>query len=158
VFDIDANLFSDFMDTNNDLQQLLLLLHKSAPDVCFQLVLDNGGAMLLTLINDILDFSRIEARELTIEAVDFCPQKIVSDVCDLIRPKIDSKPIQIEYRIENDLPKFVKGDPARFQQIIINLVDNAAKFTAAGLITVALKIEKVEENKIMLHGIVGTRG
>jgi two-component system sensor histidine kinase/response regulator len=158
VFDIDADLFSDFMDTNNDLQQLLLLLHKSAPDVCFQLVLDNGGAMLLTLLNDILDFSKIEARELTIEAVDFCPQKIVSDVCDLIRPKIYSKPIQIEYRIENNLPKFVKGDPARFQQILLNLVDNAAKFTAAGKINVCLKVEKDVAKKIMLHGIVRDTG
>jgi PAS domain S-box-containing protein len=121
-------------------------------------MIKSSGAMLLTLINDILDFSKIEARELTIEAIDFCPQKIVSDVCDLIRPKIDSRRIQIEYRIEKDLPRFVKGDPARFQQILLNLVDNAAKFTTAGKITVGLMVEKTEDNKIMLHGIIKDSG
>jgi len=121
-------------------------------------MIKNSGAILLTLINDILDFSKIEARELSIEAIDFCPQKIVMDVCDLVRPKIASKPLAVAYQLDGNLPEFVRGDPARFQQILLNLVDNAAKFTAAGEINVSLKVERIEDKRIKLHGIVKDTG
>jgi two-component system sensor histidine kinase/response regulator len=137
-----------------------LLLETALDDTQIQYagMIKNSGAILLTLINDILDFSKIEARELSIETVDFCPQKIVMDVCDLVRPKIASKPLAVAYQLASDLPESVRGDPARFQQILLNLVDNAAKFTAAGEINVSLKVEQIEGKKIKLHGIVKDSG
>ena len=117
-----------------------------------------SGASLLSLVNDILDFSKIEAREMSLEVVNFSPRDIVLDVCRIIRPKIASKPLEVVYRPENDLPQFVKGDPARFRQIVLNLVDNSTKFTETGEINVCLKVEKVRDNKIKLHGIVKDTG
>jgi PAS domain S-box-containing protein len=137
---------------------MLLESNLDNSQIDYAATIKNSGAILLTLINDILDFSKIEAGELSLEVVDFCPKEIVLDVCNLIRPKITSKPVEVVYRVENDLPKYVKGDQARFQQILLNLVDNSTKFTEAGEIKVSLTVEMVRDKKIKLHGIVKDTG
>jgi signal transduction histidine kinase len=88
-----------------------------------------SGDVLLSLINDILDFSKIEAGELDFEGIDFDPEILAHDVCELIRPRIESKPIEILYHIGDNIPSHVRGDPLRFRQVLTNLMGNASKFT-----------------------------
>jgi signal transduction histidine kinase len=99
-----------------------------------------SGDGLLSLINDILDFSKIEAGELDFEKADFDPELIAYDVCELILPKVHSKPIEVLCTIDNNLPALVKGDPLRFRQILTNLMANAAKFTESGEIELFLGV------------------
>ena len=106
---------------------------------------------LLSLLNDLLDFSKIEARELDIEEIDFDPELLAYDTCDLIRPKIGSKPIELLCHIGNDVPYRVNGDPLRFKQILLNLMGNASKFTAAGEIELSLDIEDEEDDRLKFH-------
>ena len=89
----------------------------------------SSGEALLSLINDILDFSKIEAGELDFEEIDFDPELLAYDVCDVIRPRIGSKPIEILCRIGDNMPSTVKGDPLRVRQVLTNLMNNASKFT-----------------------------
>ncbi len=117
-----------------------------------------SGEALLELINDILDFSKIEAGELVFEEIDFDPELIAYDVCELIRPKIGKKPIEINCYIGNELPSQVKGDPLRFRQVLTNLMGNAPKFTEKGSIELLLDIEEDKGTRIKLHSQIKDTG
>ena len=117
-----------------------------------------SGDALLSLINDILDFSKIEAGELQFEKTEFDPELIVYDVCELIRPKIGSRPIEILCRIGDDVPSLVKGDPTRFRQVLTNLMGNAPKFTESGEIEISLVVEEESDVSVMLHAAVRDTG
>ncbi|MCP3943740.1 MAG: response regulator [Desulfobacteraceae bacterium] len=117
----------------------------------FTELIKRSGVSLLALINDILDFSKIEAGHLDFEEIDFDPELLIYDVCEIIRPRIELKPIEILCSIEDDIPPFVKGDPTRFRQVLINLAGNATKFTENGEIELSLNIEEETQNQIKLH-------
>jgi two-component system sensor histidine kinase/response regulator len=117
-----------------------------------------SGDGLLSLINDILDFSKIEAGELDFEKTDFDPELVAYDVCELILPKVHSKSIEVLCNIDNNLPALVQGDPLRFRQILINLMDNAAKFTESGEIELFLDVEDENETQVKLHAKVRDTG
>jgi two-component system sensor histidine kinase/response regulator len=117
-----------------------------------------SGEALLSLIDDILDFSKIEAGELDFEEINFDPELLAYDVCELIRPRIESKPIEILCRIGDNLPAHVKGDPLRFRQVLTNLAANASKFTEAGEIELSLDIEEEKDARLKLHAAVRDTG
>jgi len=118
----------------------------------------SSGEGLLSLINDILDFSKIEAGQLDFEEIDFDPELLAYDVCEMIRPKIGSKPIEILCRIGDNLPSLVKGDPLRFRQALTNLMGNAPKFTESGEIELSLNIEEDKDTQVKLHAKVRDTG
>jgi signal transduction histidine kinase len=117
-----------------------------------------SGVALLSLINDILDFSKIEAGELDFEDIDFDPELLAYDVCELIRPRVGSKPVEILCRIGDNLPSHVKGDPGRFRQVLTNLMGNAFKFTESGEIELSLDVEEEKDDRIKLHAAVRDTG
>ncbi len=113
-----------------------------------------SGETLLSLLNDILDFSKIEAGELDFEKIDFDPELLAYDVCEVIRPRIESKPIEILCHIGAELPPYVKGDPGRYRQVLTNLMGNASKFTESGEIELSLDIEAEEGGRVKLHATI----
>jgi signal transduction histidine kinase/DNA-binding response OmpR family regulator/HAMP domain-containing protein len=113
---------------------------------------------LLSLINDILDFSKIEAGQMDFEEIEFDPELLAYDVCDMIRPRVEAKPIEIMYHMGDNLPALVKGDPTRFRQILTNLIGNASKFTESGEIEITLDVEEEKEDRIKLHARVRDTG
>ncbi|MCP5103759.1 MAG: response regulator [bacterium] len=113
---------------------------------------------LVVLINDILDFSKIEAGELKLDCIDFDPELTVFDVCELIRPRLGRKPVEILCRVDDHVPAFVKGDAGRFRQIIVNLVGNAVKFTHKGEIEVSFSVAAGETGKLKLLVVVRDTG
>lgn len=96
--------------------------------------ISNAGQGLLGIINDILDFSKIEAGKLTLEAVDFQLDAVLSDVATLIADKIFAKGVELLFRVDDDVPTCLNGDPLRLTQVLLNLLSNAAKFTEQGQI------------------------
>jgi PAS domain S-box-containing protein len=117
-----------------------------------------SGESLLSLINDILDFSKIEAGQLDFEEIDFDPELLAYDVCQLIRPRIEPKPIEVLCHIGDRLPSMVRGDPTRYRQVLINLMGNAPKFTESGEIELILDVEEEEEDRIKLHAKIRDTG
>ena len=117
-----------------------------------------SGESLLSLINDILDFSKIEAGQLDFEEIEFDPELLAYDICELIRPKIESKPIEVLCRIGDNLPAMVKGDPTRYRQVITNLMGNAPKFTESGEIELSLEVEKEDEDRVLIHARIRDTG
>ena len=117
-----------------------------------------SGEFLLSLINDILDFSKIEAEKLDFEEIDFDPELLAYDVCEMLRPKIESKPIEVLCRIGDNVPSMVKGDPTRYRQILTNLMGNAPKFTESGEIELSIDIEEEKDDRVKLHAKIRDTG
>jgi CheY-like chemotaxis protein len=117
-----------------------------------------SGAALLSLINDILDFSKIESGELDFEEIPFDPELLAYDVCDLVRPKIGKRPVELLCRIDDHIPAMVMGDPLRFRQVITNLLGNAPKFTETGEIELAVKLADETESAVKLHTTIRDTG
>ncbi|MCP5049049.1 MAG: response regulator [bacterium] len=121
-------------------------------------IVSQSGDSLLSLINDILDFSKVESGELIIESIDFDPEVMAYDVCDLMRPRIGDKPVEIICRISEKVPSNVKGDPGRYRQVLINLLANAVKFTEAGEIELSIDVAKEDESSIILYAKIRDTG
>jgi len=115
------------------------------------MTIKRSGEALLALINDILDFSKVEAGQMTLEYIDFDPEITAHDICELIRPRVAGKPIEVLCRIGDSLPAVVKGDPGRFRQVLVNLLGNAAKFTDKGELELAVDVDLETDETIILH-------
>ena len=114
------------------------------------LTIKRSGEALLGLINDILDFSKVEAGQMTLEYIDFDPEITAHDVCELVRPRVIGKPIEVLCRIDNNLPANIKGDPGRFRQVLVNLLGNAAKFTEKGELELSIEVQEESDDAITL--------
>lgn len=112
---------------------------------------------LLSIINEILDFSKIEAGKMRLESVEFAPEEIAYDVCDLIQAKIGKRPIILLCRVGDKVPALVKGDRHRFRQVLLNLAENAAKFTKSGEIELSLDADDLGD-AVRIHALVRDTG
>jgi len=124
-------------------------------------VFRSSGENLLNLINDILDISKVEAGQLTIEAVDFDLEEALEKLCDIMAIRANAKGIKLACHIAPEVPAHLIGDPLRIRQILINLIGNAIKFTEKGEVAVTVKSEKLEvknKEEITLHFFVSDTG
>jgi PAS domain S-box-containing protein len=118
----------------------------------------SSAESLLALLNDLLDLSKIEAGRLELERVAFDPRQIVREVAEMMRGRAERKGLALHLELDPDLPAGVIGDPVRFRQIWVNLVDNAVKFTHQGAVTMkALALENAG-NAVTLCGVVSDTG
>ncbi len=97
-----------------------------------------SGEVLLSLLNDLLDSSKIEAGKMKLENIVFDPETVCYEVCNLIRPRLYRKPVELVCRIDDNVPANLFGDPHRFRQVLLNLMSNAAKFTGSGEVVLSL--------------------
>ncbi|MGZ8223074.1 MAG: response regulator [Methylobacter sp.] len=106
---------------------------------------------LLLIINDILDFSKIEAGKMELEMLDFHLENLVEQTTSLFQERTRSKGIMLEYKIADDVPLEIRGDPYRLRQILVNLLSNAIKFTNEG--HVQLLVQLNPDNTACRQGI-----
>jgi len=100
-----------------------------------------SGNMMLEIVNHILDYAKVEAGKLKLESVEFNLDRIIEDVFRVIRPRIQNKPIDFFFNIQESVPRNLIGDPTRLKQIFINLLDNSIKFTEKGEIGLEVALE-----------------
>ena len=131
--------------------EMLLETELNDEQIDFTHTIQQSGEALLDLLNDILDLTRIEAGKLTFEMIDFDPEVTVFNVCDLIKPKIDDKKIELFCRIGDNVPAYIRSDAGRFRQVIMNLLSNSAKFTNEGEIELILDVEEEKKERLKLH-------
>ena len=101
-----------------------------------------SGEKLLEIVNEILDFSKIEAGEIVLENIPFSLKRCVEEVIEISRPKASQKQINLKLDTNTeDLSFFVQGDPGKLRQVLLNLVDNAIKFTDVGEVRLDINIK-----------------
>ena len=111
------------------------------------LTVKNAADILLSLLNDILDLSRVEAGKIQLESIEINVERIVRSVCKTMDILARNKGLKLQWVVDEAVPDMVKGDPVRIRQILVNLINNAIKFTKEGNIQVEVKVDLKEEDK-----------
>ncbi len=112
-------------------------------------ILASGNA-LLGIINDILDFSKIEAGKLDMEETRFLLSDVLENVSVLLSPQAEDKDLELLFATASNVPLNLLGDPLRLGQVLINLTNNAIKFTQTGEIIISTKVVKMSEKQVTL--------
>ena len=120
--------------------------------------IQTSGVALLNLINDILDFSKVESGRLELEHINFNIEYMVNEIATLLDAKASEKDLELIVDFGPDCPQYVKSDPGRIRQILINLMGNAIKFTEHGHVLLRVRQEAVHGEDLTLHFTVEDTG
>ncbi|PKO42842.1 MAG: hypothetical protein CVU31_13945 [Betaproteobacteria bacterium HGW-Betaproteobacteria-4] len=118
----------------------------------------SSAESLLTIINDILDFSKIEAGKLHVEEISFDLYRLISEVLKPLALRAHEKGIELLSEVLHDVPRYVKGDPSRIRQVLVNLVGNAIKFTEHGEIALRTELLQLQLGQASIHFSVRDTG
>ncbi|HTI09390.1 MAG TPA: two-component regulator propeller domain-containing protein [Puia sp.] len=119
----------------------------------------NCGESLLSVINDILDYSKIDSGKMEIEEQDFDLRKCITEVFDVFYEKATQSGLDLNYRIDPEVPAFIRGDALRLRQVLMNLLGNAIKFTQAGEVSLSVySLKTMETGQIELAFAVRDTG
>ncbi len=105
---------------------------------------------LMGLINDILDFSKIEAGKMSLERVEFQLREVLQECFDLLEAKAHEKGLVIRHSLASDVPDCLIGDPLRLLQVLLNLMNNAIKFTEQGSVTLKIQVQDIALHQVRL--------
>jgi signal transduction histidine kinase/DNA-binding response OmpR family regulator len=106
-----------------------------------------SGEALLNIINDILDFSKIEAGKLEFESIPFDLQETFEDIIETLCMQAEKKGLELSCFVVPDAPTLLKGDPGRLGQVLLNLANNAIKFTSEGGVDIKATLKNASENR-----------
>ncbi len=118
----------------------------------------SSGKSLLSIINDILDFSKIEAHKLELESMNFDLRATLEDIADMLAIKAHGKGIELVCMVGPEVPSLLRGDPGRLRQILVNLGENASKFTHQGGVTIQVHVSEEDDRRITLRFTVTDTG
>ncbi len=132
--------------------EILLRNCRNRTDRNYLTNIKNSSASLLTLINNILDFSKIESGKIEFVDEEYDMMSMLNDLGMSFLNLIGTKPVELMFDIDRELPCRLYGDPGRVRQILVNLINNAIKFTESGSVELCIRVEKkYEEDSIVLH-------
>jgi two-component system sensor histidine kinase/response regulator len=121
-------------------------------------IITSSSETLLGLINDILDFSKIDAGKLELSSIPFSLRSEIHRALQALGLKASEKNLELIFRLEPNVPDLLTGDVLRIQQIIINLINNAIKFTEKGEIVLDVSLQTINDNRAHLHFSVTDTG
>ncbi len=135
------------LDTKLDKEQreYLEIVMKSADD-------------LLAILNNILEFSKSESAEIRVEKKVFDPGSVLKEVVGMLMPKARDKGLALDFKSGNEVPTALVGDTVRLEQIMVNLGENAVKFTEEGGVSISVAVEEEKESSVVLHFMVSDTG
>lgn len=130
-----------------------MALREELPPVAREYInqIKEAGRSLLTIINDILDFTKIESGRMDVNEVKYEPMSIVYDVANIVMTRLKEKDVELILDVSPDLPSELYGDSIRIKQVLLNLLNNAAKFTARGRITMKMNYVETAPDEIEMR-------
>jgi signal transduction histidine kinase/ActR/RegA family two-component response regulator len=114
----------------------------------FAQTVQRSGDALLAVINDVLDYSKIEAGRMTVEQIDFDLRSVCDEVRSILLAAVAKQGLVMSLSYDATLPRFIKGDPARLRQVLLNLAGNAVKFTERG--TVHIEVSRLDGAQVKI--------
>ncbi len=114
-------------------------------------IIRRSGEHLLTLINDVLDLSKIEAGRITLNVTNFDLYCVFDDLEDMFRLRTEEKHLQLIFERHPDVPQYVNTDEVRLRQVLINLLNNAVKFTEKGGVTVRVRQLNIDDCRLKIE-------
>jgi PAS domain S-box-containing protein len=114
-------------------------------------MVQDSGESLLTLINDVLDFSKIESGKFELDDAIFDLRETLGDTMKGLGFRAHDKSIELVFQVDEEIPKYLRGDPGRLRQIVVNLVGNAIKFTEVGEVLLAVGCKSKTEEEVVMH-------
>ncbi|CAE7267178.1 dhkJ, partial [Symbiodinium sp. CCMP2456] len=117
-----------------------------------------SGDTLLSVINDILDFSKIEAGNMSLEEYPFELKQCIEEAVELLSSKVSQKRLELTYFVDPEIPAFVRSDITRLRQVLLNLLNNAVKFTDEGEIEIRADLEERKGERVKIHFTVRDTG
>ncbi|MBP3505798.1 MAG: PocR ligand-binding domain-containing protein [Lachnospiraceae bacterium] len=117
-----------------------------------------SGKALLNIINDILDFSKIDSGKMDIQPTEYEPLSLFNDVANIVMTRLKDKNVELLLRITPSFPRLLYGDDLRIRQILINLANNAVKFTRHGHVDIIVDYDKIDEDTIRMKVAVKDTG
>jgi signal transduction histidine kinase/DNA-binding response OmpR family regulator len=117
-----------------------------------------SGEALMVIINDILDYSKIEAGKINIESIPFDLEEMACSAIKSIASSAHKKGLELNFRVDADVPQEVLGDPSRLRQVLLNLTGNAIKFTEEGEVSVRVAVDRSNTNEARLRFSVSDTG
>jgi PAS domain S-box-containing protein len=115
-----------------------------------------SGKHLLALINDVLDLSKIEAGKMEMELLECRPHRMLGEIISVMRVPAQSKKLDLSLHYLSEMPETIETDPTRFRQVVLNLVNNAVKFTESGQIRILAGIEQTDEGPFLMVHVADT--
>ncbi len=106
---------------------------------------------LITIVNDILDYSKLEAGQLTLDAIPYDVRSTIDEVVTLLAPLAYQKHLELFAIVKHDVPLKLIGDPLRVKQVLINLISNAIKFTESGSVSVTISNKAIDDDNCKMH-------
>lgn len=111
----------------------------------------SSSKALTAIVNDILDYSKIEANKVALENIEFDLFEVINNVADIISLKVYEKKLVLSLYIHPNIPQVLVGDPNKLSQILLNLVNNAVKFTEKGTVTISVNLLSQYESRVTLQ-------
>lgn len=157
-----ANMKSDFLANmsheirtpmNAVIGMAEMALREELPPAAREYIIQikESGKTLLTIINDILDFSKIESGKMDIVPVEYEPMSMIYDVANIVMTRLKGKEVELILAVSPDLPHKLIGDPIRIRQVLLNIANNAAKFTSKGQILIKVENRKLSFDELELQ-------
>lgn len=137
---------------------VMLRTERNPADEKYLLNIKHSGDILLGIINDILDFSKMESGKLELIEGTYSFFDMLDDLTMIFWNRIGNKNIELIYDIDCNVPEYLVGDEIRVRQVLINLVNNAIKFTENGFVKLKVNAEYTENDRILLHMAVSDSG
>ena len=165
----EANMKSDFLANmsheirtpmNAVIGMAEMALREKLPPAAREYInqIKTAGNSLLTIINDILDFSKISAGKMDINMVEYEPLSSINDITNIIMTRIGAKNLELIVDYDPNIPYQLMGDNIRIKQVVMNLANNAVKFTREGRVSVKITYTQKSEREIILHFSVNDTG
>ncbi len=124
----------------------------------FTKTIQRSSDSLLVIINDILDLSKIQAGKLTIEKINFNLREVLEHVKGMFKYLLNEKGLILQLNVNADVPAILNGDPHRLNQILVNLLGNAIKFTSSGCVDIRVSVEENTAKEIILNFAIADTG
>ncbi len=164
-----ANMKSDFLANmsheirtpmNAVIGMAEMALREDLPPAAREYVsqIKESGKTLLAIINDILDFSKIESGKMDIHEVEYEPMSVMNDVSNVVKTRLQEKEVELIFNVPPTLPNKLMGDSIRIKQVLLNIANNAAKFTSKGKIEVRMECVAKPRNEIELRVYIEDTG